>query len=155
MPQGDVEVFDQYMENTWDADIHDFGATPNDIYCAIVNNTIVPSQTTADPHWGGTGTTDLSVNEETGTNFPAGGKQCLTPTATLSAGELEVDFGDPTIWAKDAANPTACYWGIVYDNTVASKKCLGYVDLGGVFDATTGDLSVAWGAPFHTVDQAP
>lgn len=154
MAQGEVFVFDQFLENVFDADIHDFGATPNTIKCAIVDNTIVPAVTTADPHWGGTGTTNLAANEQTGGNFTAGGNVCATASASLNAGVLEIDFGDPATWAQNVSNPTTCYWGIIYDDTVASKKCIGYVDLGGVFDATTGDLTITWGAPFATVDQA-
>ena len=43
---------------------------------------------------------------------------------------------------------------MIYDDTTTNKNCIGYVDLGGVFDATTGDLTITWGAPFATVDQA-
>jgi len=154
MAQGDVVVFDQYMENVWDSGIHDFGATPNSIKCAIVNNATVPATTTADPCWGAGGTTNFATNEQTGGSFTAGGNACATATATLNAGTLEVDFGDPATWTKNAANPTTCYWGIIYDDTATNKNCIGYVDLGGVFDATTGDLTIAWGAPFHTVNQA-
>lgn len=154
MAQGTVEVFDKYMENVWDSGIHDFGATPNTIKCAIVTNTVVPSQTTADPCWGAGGTTNFSTYEQSGGNFTAGGNTCATATATLNAGVLEVDFGDPATWTKNASNPTSCYYGIIYDDTTVNKNCIGYVDLGGVFDATTGDLTIAWGAPFHTVNQA-
>lgn len=153
MAQGDVDVFDKAMENVWDSGIFDFGATPNSIFVAIINNTAAPLITDTDPRWSAGGTPDHSANEETGTNFPAGGRACATATATLSAGTLEIDFGDPAVWAKNAGNPTACFWGIVYDNTTPNKEAYAFVDLGGVFDATTGDLTIAWGAPFHTVNQ--
>lgn len=154
MAQGDVNVFDQYLENVWDSGIHDFGATPNTLKCGIVNNATVPATTTADPCWGAGGTTNFATNEQSGGNFTAGGNALATPTATLSAGTLEVDFGDPATWSQNASNPTTCYWGIIYDDTATNKNCIGWVDLGGVFDATTGDLTITWGAPFHTVNQA-
>ena len=157
MAQGDVVVFDRFllnqMKGTVDG-VHDLGSTPNTIKCAIVNNTIVPATTTADPTWGAGGTTNLSTNEETGTNYPAGGRACASAAVTDSAGTIELDFGDPATWAQDPANPTAAYWGIIYDDTATNKNCIGYVDLGGVFDATTGDLTITWGAPFATVNQA-
>lgn len=152
--QGTVVVFDAYLEHIWDSGIHDFGATPNQIYCAIVNNGTALATTTADPHWGGTGTTNLATNEQTGGNYTAGGKECATATATLNAGTLEVDFGDPTTWSQNASNPTTCDYGVIYDFTDTNKKCIGYVELGTQFDATTGDLTITWGAPFHTVNQA-
>lgn len=152
--QGTVVVFDNYLENVWDSGIHDFGASPNTIKCAIVDATITLATTTVDPHWNGTGTTNLQANEQTGGSFTAGGLECTSATATLNAGTLEVDFGDPATWSQNAANPTTCDYGVVYDDTVASKKCIGYVELGTQFDATTGDLTITWGAPFHTVNQA-
>lgn len=154
MAQGDVVAFDAYLENTWDSGIHDFGPTPNVLKCAVIDNVITPSETTADPTWGAGGTTNLAANEQTGGNFSAGGQTLSTPTATLNAGTLEIDFGDPATWAQNASNPTTCWWGVVYDDTATNKNCLAYVDLGGVFDAQTGDLTITWGAPFHTVNQA-
>lgn len=152
--QGTVVVFDAYLENVWDSGIHDFGASPNVIKCAIVNNTITPTTTTANPTWGAGGTTNLAANEQTGGNFTAGGQTCATATATLNAGTLEVDFGDPATWSQNASNPTTCDYGIIYDDTATNKNCIGYVELGTQFDATTGDLTITWGAPFHTVNQA-
>ena len=152
--QGTVVVFDAYLENIWDSGIHDFGASPNALFCAIVDATITLATTTADPHWNGTGTTNLQANEQTGGSFTANGFSLATPTATLNAGTLEVDFGDPATWSQNAANPTTCDYGVIYDSTDTNKKCIGYVELGTQFDATTGDLTIAWGAPFHTVNQA-
>jgi hypothetical protein len=154
MAQGDVVVFDAFLENVFDSGIHDFGASPNVIKVAIVSNATVPATTTANPCWGAGGTTNFATNEQTGTNYPAGGKTCATATATLNAGTLEIDFGDPSVWSQNAGNPATCYWGIVYDDTATNKNCIGYVDLGGVFNATTGDLTITWGAPFATVNQA-
>ena len=54
-------------------------------------------------------------------------------------------FRSPS-WAQNAANPTDAYYGIVYNNTNAGKEAIGFVDLGGVFDMTTGDLAVNWNA---------
>lgn len=154
MAQGDVVVFDQFMENVFDSGIHDFGATPNTIKCAIVDNSTVPSATTADPCWGAGGTTNFASNEMTGGNFSAGGNACASASASLNGGALELDFGDPATWSQNASNPATCYYGIIYDDTATNKNCIGYVDLGGVFDAATGDLTITWGAPFATVDQA-
>jgi hypothetical protein len=153
MAQGDVVVFDKFLENVFDSGIFDFGASPNVIKVAIVNNATVPATTTADPCWGAGGTTNFATNEQTGGNFTAGGKTCASPSATLNAGVLEIDFGDPSVWSQNAGNPTTCYWGIIYDDTATNKNCIGYVDLGGVFNATTGDLTITWGTPFATVNQ--
>lgn len=157
MAQGDVVVFDKFLEYVLKGNAEnpfDFGATPDTIKCAIVDNTIVPSATTADPTWGAGGTTNFSTNEQTGGNFTAGGQTCASLTVTDNAGTIELDFGDPATWSQNASNPTTCYWGIVYSDSATNKNCIAYVDLGGVFDATTGDLTITWGAPFATLNQA-
>lgn len=157
MAQGDVVVFDQFLLNTLKGNPenpHDFGATANTIKCAIVNNATVPAATTADPCWGAGGTTNFATNEQTGGNFTAGGQTCASAAVTNNAGTIELDFGDPATWSQNVSNPTTCFWGIVYDDTATNKNCIAYVDLGGVFDATTGDLTITWGAPFATLNQA-
>ena len=158
MAQGTVKVFDSYIEYSFkgspDCPI-DIGATPDVIKCAIVNNIIIPATDTADPCWGAGGPVDISANEESGGSFTPGGLVLLTPVVSVVGGVPQLDFGDPAEWVKNAANPTACYWGIVYSDTAVNKNCMGYVDLGGIFDATTGPLTISWGAPFMTADQAP
>ena len=156
MAQGTVKVFDTYINYSFKGSPEcpfDLGATPDVIKCAIVNNTIVPVTNAVDPCWGAGGTVDYSANEETGGNYTAGGLALATPTVAIVAGVIEIDFGDPATWAILGTNPTACYWGIVYSDTATNKNCIGYVDLGGVFDGQTGDLSIAWGAPFAEADQ--
>lgn len=157
MAQGDVVVFDDFLEYVLKGNAEnpfDFGATPDTIKVAIVDNTITPSATTADPTWGAGGTTNLSANEQTGGNFTAGGQTCASLTVTNNAGTIELDFGDPATWSQNAGNPTTCVWGIVYSDSATNKNCIAYVDLGGSFDATTGDLTITWGAPFATLNQA-
>ena len=154
MPQGQVDVYDAFMEEIFDGGSHLFDGTDT-YYCAIVDNTAANFDvTTADPHWGGTGTTDLSANEVSGDQYPANGVTCGVGTATLNAGVLDVDISDPATWGVGGANPQNCYYGIVYNFTDAAKKCVAFVDLGGVFDAQTGDLTITWGTPFFTVNQA-
>ena len=155
MAQGDVKVFDSFLEYILKSEgVFDFGATPNTIKCAIVSNATVPAETTADPCWGAGGTTNFATNEQSGGNFTAGGKAMGSVAVTNNAGTIELDWADPSTWAANASNPTTCYWGIIYDDTTTNKNCIGYVDLGGVFDATTGDLTITWGTPFATLNQA-
>lgn len=158
MAQGDVVVFDAFMENIFDSGIHDFGATPNVVKCALIksaaNGGDDPAITDANPTWGAGGTTNFATAEVTaGGNYTAGGNACATPTATLNAGTLEIDFGDPAVWSQNAGNPTNARWGIIYDDTATNKNVIGWVDLGSDFDMTTGDLTITWGAPFATVNQ--
>jgi hypothetical protein len=157
MAQGTVKVFDSAIEYVWKGSPEcpfDLGATPDVLKCAIINNVIPMATDVSDPCWGSGGSTDVSVNEESGGSMTPGGLVLLTPVVSIVGGVPQLDFGDPAEWAKNAANPTACWWGFVYSDTATNKNGLGYVDLGGLFDATTGPLTVAWGAPFMTSDQA-
>ena len=152
MAQGDVVIFDQFLVDALEG-VHDLET--DGIFCGLVNSTEVPADTTADPHWGGTGTTNFFTTEvtpKTG-NYTTGGNACANPAVTLNAGAAELDFDDPTTWSQNASNPTDARYGIIWNNTSTNKKCIGYVDLGSVFDMTTGDLTITWGAPFATLDQ--
>lgn len=106
-----------------------------------------PIATTADPRWGAAGTTDLSAEEVTpGGNYSAGGATIANPAVTLTGGLAQFDADDPPTWSQDASNPTDATWGIVYNDTATGKNAIGFVDLGGAFDMTTGDLSISWNA---------
>lgn len=156
MAQGDVVVFDDFIEYMLKGSPdcpYDLGATPDVLKCAIVNNSIVPSTTTDDPCWGAGGNTNLSTNEESGGSMTAGGLTLGSVAVSIAGGVPQLDFNDPATWSQNGSNPTVCFWGIIYSDTASNKNCIGYVDLGGVFDATTGDLTITWGAPFMTADQ--
>jgi hypothetical protein len=155
MPQGTVKTFDSYIEFSFKGtpdNPFDMGATPDVYKVAIVNNTIVPATDTANPTWGAVGT-DLSANEESGGSYTVGGLVIANAVVSIVGGVVHIDFDDPAVWGINPGNPTAAYYGIVYSDTATNKNCVGYVDLGGLYDGTTGDLSIGWGAPFATADQ--
>jgi hypothetical protein len=159
MAQGTVSIFDAFLENVLDSGIHDFGATPNAIKVALIksaaNGGDDPAVTDPDPRWGAGGGTNFASAEVTpGGNYAAGGKSCAAASATLVGGVLHVDFGDPSTWDQHASNPTNARWGIVYDDTATGKQCIGFVDLGSDFDMSGGPLTITWGTPFATVNQA-
>ena len=148
MAQGDVRFFDQFLVDVAEG-VHDLET--DDIRVALVTNTTPPTEATLDPHFGGTGTTNFATNEVTaGGNYTAGGAIPAAPSVTLNGTLADIDWGDVS-WASDPGNPTDAAWAIIYNFTPASKKCIGYVDLGGVFDMTTGDLSITWATPVATV----
>lgn len=152
MAQGTVEVFDQFLHDLTEK-IHDLESDAH--FCALVDSTTTPLSTTADPRWGTGGTTNFSTWEvATGGNYAANGASCANPATTLTGGQVEYDMDDPAVWSQHASNPTNARWGIIYNNTDAGKRCIAFVDLGSVFDMTTGDLTITWGAPFATLNQA-
>ena len=151
MAQGDVFAFDQYLV--------DLAGAKQDMelgvfFLGLVTNATVPAITTSDPRWGAGGLTNFKTTEVTpGGNYVADGASLANPTVTLNAGVCEIDMDDPATWTQNASNPTDATWGIVYNNQ-AAKECVCYVDLGGAFNMTTGDLDVNWGAPMMTLNQA-
>jgi hypothetical protein len=143
MAQGDLGVFDQNLVDFLEK-LHDF---ENDVFkVGIVTSTTTPTTTTADPRWGAGGTTNFKTNEVTpGGTYAVDGATIANPAVTLTGGLAQFD-GDDVSWAQNAGNPTNAFWGIIYNSTDAGLRCVGWVDLGGTFDMTTGPLSITWHA---------
>jgi hypothetical protein len=124
--------------------IHNLGSGGDTIKFALITSAATPTETTAAPHWGGTGTTNFNTNEVTGTggNYPAEGYTLLSQVFEASGANAKFDFADVSI-AQNASNPTNARWAIIYNSTDANKRCLGYVDLGSDRDLTTGAFTFA------------
>lgn len=144
MAQGDIVVFAQAKLDIGDK-LHNLST--DSFYVGLVDNTTVPSETTADPRWGAGGTTNFKANEVTpGGNYAADGATIgAADHWTLSGATATFDGADVS-WLQHASNPTNAYWGILYNSTDAGKRCIAYIDLGGVFDMTTGDLEINFNA---------
>lgn len=160
MAQGDVTVFDQFLIDLCKADDtnvnHHFGTTPDTIKCAVVDSTAGFTSgvgTTPVPTWGASGTTDLSAFEVTAAgDYTAGGNVCATPTVTLNGGLAEIDFGNPAAWTT--GTDTDARWGVIYNDSNGWKTCIAFVDLGSSFDMSSGTLTITWGTPAITLNQA-
>jgi len=152
MAQGDVVFFDQFLVDAW-RKLHDLD---NDgLKIGLTDGTTTPSAATADPRWGNGGSTDFSAEEcAPGGNYPAGGPVAANGSVALSGGQAVLDSDDPATIAQDASNPTDATWGILYNNTDAGKRAIGFIDLGGAYDMTTGDLDINWGSSIGTANQA-
>jgi hypothetical protein len=150
MAQGTVTSFDQWMVDLGEALMdHETGV----FYIALVNSTSPPVVSTAIPHWNGTGTTNLQANEVSPTtgSYTANGHLLVNPTCTLVGGNAEIDFDDPSVYTQNAASPTNAFYAVIYNNS-AAKHCVAFIELGGTFDMTTGDLTITFGAPFMYLD---
>lgn len=144
MAQGDFKFFDQACVDVLEK-LHDL--ENDDVRLALITSAVTPAVTDADPRWGAGGTTNFATNQVTpGGNYASGGAQCANPSVVLSGGQAVFDADDPAAWNAHASNPTNARWGILYNNTDAGKRCLGFLDLGSTFDMTTGPLTVAWNA---------
>jgi hypothetical protein len=155
MAQGDVVCFDQFLVNLGKGpDVgHDFGSTPNNLKCAIIDSTTPLTALIANPHWSANGT-DLSANEVTvAGDYALGGNLLSAASCTLTGNRAEFDFGDPAPWTT--GTDTDARWGVVYDDIATNKPCICFVDLGSSFDMSTGTLTITFGTPAFYIDQAP
>jgi len=145
MAQGDVVFFDQFLVDVMEG-VHNMET--NTIKVGLVDNTTPPTATTADPRWGAGGTTNYKALEVTpGGNYAADGFDITAgASVTLAAGSSNFDSTNNPTWAQNAGNPVDAQWGIIFNDTAAGKNAFGFVDLGGLFNMTTGDLTITWNA---------
>lgn len=152
MAAGDVVFFDQFLVDVQEG-VHNLET--DDVRVGLIDATLTPAATTADPRWGAGGTTNYAAEEVTpGGNYTTGGPAVANPTVTLSAGSAVFD-GDNISIAQNASNPTGARWGIIYNNTAAGKNGVGFVDLGTAIDLSAGAFSITWsGSGISSMNQA-
>jgi hypothetical protein len=143
MAQGDVVIFHQFYEDMGDG-LHDLSSAS--IWVALCSDTL--SIAMADPRWGAGGGTNLTVEEvNVAGNYASGGISAGTADnwTQQTSQTCAFDLSDIS-WAQNASNPADALWAAIYNFSNAGKHAIGAVDLGGVFDMTTGDLSITWNA---------
>ena len=137
MAAGDIIVFDEaklaLLNGTHDLDTHSFNV-------ALITNAPVPAAADLTP-----ALADYTQCA-TGGNYPAGGFP-MTVSLTETGGTATFDFTSDISMASNAGNPTNIYYGLIYNNTNVGKEAIGFVEINATgFDATGGDLTVAWNA---------
>ncbi len=143
MAAGDFKWFAQGLHDLGNK-IHDLDA--DDFRMGIITTATTPAVNTAAPHWAGTGTTNMSTNQvvTTGTSYTA--PLVLTSEAWVrTATGAAMDVADITL-AQDASGFTNGRWGVVYNNTDANKRAIGYLDLGSDRSLVTGSLTITMNA---------
>ncbi len=112
---------------------------------AFITDAYTPDAPDANPCWGSGGTTDLSVYEVTpGGTYPAGGVALTSVTYAQAGGTTTFDSDDLAL-STAAANPTNARWLVLYDDTAANKDALGFADLDGLTDLSSGGF--VWAVP--------
>lgn len=121
--------------------IHDLDG--DDWRMGIVTTATVPAVNTAAPHWGGTGTTNFATNQVATTGTSYTGPIVLTSEAwALTATGAAMDWADTAMQlAQDASGFTNGAYGIIYNNTDANKRAIGYIEI-----SSTGAASLVTGA---------
>ncbi len=139
MAAGDFKWFAQGLHDLGNK-IHDLDG--DDFRMGIITTATTPAVNTAAPHWGGTGTTNMSTNQvvTTGTSYTA--PLVLTSEAwALTATGAAMDVADITL-AQDASGFANGRWGVVYNNTDANKRAIGYLDLGSDRSLVAGSVTI-------------
>ena len=138
MATGDFVVFEEALEYMLDG-----GWEPADIIkCAILDNGTTPTAAFATPALG-----DFT---EVGTagSYVAGGISLgtLADATTEAAGVMTFDSSTDPSWAQNGSNDVDAWWGLVYNDTDAGDKAIGFVELGGPVDMSVGSLTITWNA---------
>jgi hypothetical protein len=138
MAAGDITVFNDAKEWLCDG-THDLDGDTFKI--GLITSAVTPADTTANPTW----TTTFSGSQVATTADYVDGGNTLTVTWTESAGTVTWDATNDITWSQNAGGGSA-RWGIIYNDSDASKSCVAFLDLGGAIDMSAGDLSVTWDA---------
>ena len=125
MAQGTMKWFAQGLHDLGNK-IHDLDS---DTFKMGIVTGVTPAVNTAAPHWGGTGTTNYASSQvATGGTSYTGPKTLTSPTWTLGATGGVFDAADITM-AQDASGFTNGGYGIIYNDTDANKRAIGYLEI--------------------------
>lgn len=144
MAAGDFKWFAQALHDLGNK-IHDLDN--DDLRMGIVTG-VTPAVNTAAPHWGGTGTTNYASSQvATGGTSYTGPIVLTSESWTLTSTGAALDVADISL-AQDASGFTNGGYGIVYNNTDANKRALGYVEISSSNAASlvTGAINITMNA---------
>ena len=148
MAQGTLVVFSDFMTAVMEGNINLETAT---LKCAFVSDSQATwTKATADPRWGAGGSTNLSTNEVSGTNYTAGGNSCANPVASETGDVFTYDADDPATWSQHASGPTNIKTAVLYIDD-ANDYAIGFIDMTTDSGTTAisladGDITVSFGA---------
>ena len=142
MAAGDIKWFAQGLLDMGKK-LHDLSA--DTIKLGIITNAATPALSTADPRWGAGGTTNFSTNQvATGGSSYTGPLTLASVTWTLVANVPTFRATDPVL-VQDAAGFTNGFWGIIYNDTDAGKRCLCFVEFNTARSLVAGGLTINFG----------
>lgn len=137
MATGDIVFFNQFKVDLGNK-IHDLDT--DQFRVGFITSAATPAANTSAPHWGGTGTTNFATNQVTpGGNYATGGPALASLAFADAAGVVSWNAQKIAI-AQDAANPTNARWGIIYNNSDANKRAVGFIDYGSARDLSAANF---------------
>lgn len=143
MATGTIKFFAQALLDLGNK-LHDMDG--DDLRLGIITTAVTPATTTAAPHWGGTGTTNLATNQVTTAGTSYTGPIALTTKTWSVVSGVATLRADIITMALDALGFTNGAWGIIYNNTDANKRAIAYVELsaGGSLSLAAGQVIIDW-----------
>lgn len=142
MATGDIKWFAQGLLDLGNK-IHNLSS--DTLKLGIVTSATAPTVGTAAPHWGGTGTTNFA-STQTGTGGTSyTGPQTLASVTWTSVSNVPTLRATDVSLAQDASGFTTGRYGIIYNDTDANKRCLGFIDFGSDRSLVTGSLTINFG----------
>ena len=140
MATGDIKWFPEALLNLGKK-VHNLSS--DTLKLGIVTTATVPALNTPDPHWGGSGTTNFATSQvSTGGGY--------TGPITLSSVTWTNVSNVPTLRAADVTIPQNASgfsngaYGIIYNDTDANKRALGWVEISsaGTASIVSGSLTI-------------
>ena len=123
--------------------VHNLGS--DTFKLGLVTSAVTPGIADTDGRWGAGGSVNYATNQVTpGGNYSTGGPTLASVTWTNVSGVPTFRAVDVAI-AQHASNPTNARWGIIYNDTDASKRAIAFVDLGSDRNLTTGAFAIDFG----------
>lgn len=111
----------------------------------FITSAATPAISDTDPRWGAGGSVNFSSSQVTpGGNYATGGPTLASVTFTNVSNVPTLRATDISI-AQHASNPTNARWGILYNDTDASKRALAFLDFGSARDLTAGAFTFNFG----------
>jgi hypothetical protein len=123
--------------------VHNLGS--DTLKVGFITSVATPAIADTDPRWGAGGSVNFSTNQVTpGGNYTTGGPTLGSVTWTNVSNVATLRATDISI-AQHASNPTNARWGILYNDTDASKRAIAFLDFGSARDLTTGAFTFDFG----------
>lgn len=144
MSTGTVIVFDQAVIDILNK-VHNFSG--DDFRLGFVTTATVPSKSTPNPHWGGTGTTNFATNQVSTTGTSYTGPIPLTgELVSNSSGIISFSANKVGPLAQDAAGPANIGWGIIYNNTDPNKRAIAALEMSasGTLSLVAAPVEIRW-----------
>lgn len=145
MAVGDIKWFAQGLLDLGNK-IHNLGADTfkYGVLKSAASGGIDPTLATADPRWGAGGTTNLSSSQVTtgGTSYTGPGSLASVTWSLVS--NVPTFRANAITLAQDASGFANGRWVVIYNDTDAGKRALGFLDLGSDRSLVTGQLVLDW-----------